>query len=92
MLENLEESRRELRQIALLVAQVEKRPAVDDKVREEPAFPMGPLPEPPPLPVHQEAIPMTAPLIAPIQARMGSGGSGTARLGSSPAWIVMSSF
>lgn len=53
---------------------------------------MGPLPEPPPLPVHQEAILMIAPLIAPIQARMGSGGSGAARLGSSPAWIVPSSF
>lgn len=50
------------------------------------------LPEPPHLPVYQEAIPMTAPLIAPIQARMGSGGSGAARLGSSPAWIVPSSF
>lgn len=52
---------------------------------------MGPLSAPPPS-VHQKAIPMTAPLIALIKARMGTGGSGAARLGSVPARTLLPSF
>lgn len=43
---------------------------MDDEVRGEPTLSMGRLLPPPP-PMHQETILMTALLIAPIQARMG---------------------
>lgn len=51
---------------------------MDDEVRGELAFPIGPPPQPPSLPMHRETIPMTAPLIASIQAGMDTGGSGAA--------------
>ena len=70
MQQNQEEFRRELRQIALSVAKVEKRPAVDEEAQGEPVAPMGPPPPPPPPPLQQGATPGTAPLVAPLQARM----------------------
>lgn len=58
---------------------MEKR--LDDEVGGEPTSQMGSsLPPPPPM-MHQETIPMRAPLIAPIQAGIGTGSNGVAGVG-----------
>lgn len=76
MKQNQQEFRGRLRQIALLVARVEKRLVVNNEARGELAVPVGPSLMPSP-PLQQRTTTTTVPLFAQFQTRIVSDVSGS---------------